>query len=134
MPTVDVDVELSPSAPSGALAAAYSAASSERRPSLDGPTSAPRLLREPTPLEHRSPAADARSRNRDRNRPLVRLKLTVRVDQIDDQPPAHILVVFPGIPLAQGGRYDLVVTRRVLGQGGAPLAPSPFFGGGLFWT
>lgn len=57
----------------------------------------------------------------------VPFKLTVRADQIGSQPVAHILVLFPGIPLTPGGRYGLVVTRRVRAEDGQPLAPSPFF-------
>ncbi|MEN8181958.1 MAG: hypothetical protein ABFS46_05420 [Myxococcota bacterium] len=57
----------------------------------------------------------------------IPFELTVRSDQIDLQPPSHILVLFPGIPLSPGGRYGLVVTRRVRSLDGQPLAPSGFF-------
>jgi len=57
----------------------------------------------------------------------VPFKLTVRADQIEPQPVAHILVLFPGIPLSPAGTYGLVVTRRVRGLDGEPLAPSAFF-------
>jgi hypothetical protein len=57
----------------------------------------------------------------------IPFKLTVRADQIDPQPVRHVLVLFPGIPLEPGGRYGLVVTRRVRSLGGQPLAPSEFF-------
>jgi hypothetical protein len=57
----------------------------------------------------------------------IPFKLTVRADQITPQPLAHILVLFPGIPLSPAGTYGLVVTRRVRGLGGEPLAPSAFF-------
>ena len=40
---------------------------------------------------------------------------------------AHALLLFPSIPLTPGGRYGLVVTRRVLADATRPFDPSPFF-------
>jgi hypothetical protein len=44
---------------------------------------------------------------------------------------SHTLLVFPSIPLTPGGRYGLVVTRRVRAIDGRPFAPSPFFAAAL---
>lgn len=38
---------------------------------------------------------------------------------------SHTLLIFPSIPLSPGGRYGLVMTRRVRGANGRSLAPSP---------
>jgi hypothetical protein len=57
----------------------------------------------------------------------IPFKLTVRADQIEPQPVAHVLILFPGIPLSPAGTYGFVVTRRVRGLDGEPLAPSAFF-------
>jgi hypothetical protein len=49
----------------------------------------------------------------------------------DDPSPtggtAHALLLFPSIPLTPGGRYGLVVTRRVLADATRPFEPSSFF-------
>jgi hypothetical protein len=57
----------------------------------------------------------------------VPFELTVRSDSIEGAPPSHTLVLFPGIPLATGGRYGLVLTDQVRRADGEPLSPSPFF-------
>lgn len=44
---------------------------------------------------------------------------------------SHSLLVFPSIPLAPGGRFGLVVTRRARVDAGRPLDPSPFFASAL---
>jgi hypothetical protein len=38
---------------------------------------------------------------------------------------SHTLLIFPSIPLSPGGRYGLVLSRRVVGVNGRSLAPSP---------
>lgn len=40
---------------------------------------------------------------------------------------SHSLLLFPSIPLTPGGRFGVIVTRRVLVDPGRPFDPSPFF-------
>ncbi len=57
----------------------------------------------------------------------VPFSLIPRSDTLAGQPTIHALVIQPGIALEPEGTYGLVVTDRVLSQGGQPLARSPFF-------
>ncbi len=61
----------------------------------------------------------------------VPFQLHVRNDELDGQPIAHSLVAFPSIPLAAGGRYAFVVTRRALADTGSPFEASPFLAAAL---
>jgi hypothetical protein len=38
---------------------------------------------------------------------------------------SHTLLIFPSIPLSPGGRYGLVMSRRVRGSNGQSISPSP---------
>lgn len=40
---------------------------------------------------------------------------------------SHTLLIFPSVPLAQHGRYGLIVTRRALAAGARPFDASPAF-------
>jgi hypothetical protein len=45
---------------------------------------------------------------------------------VPGRPAEHTIVLFPAIPLRSGGRYGLVVTRRLLASPSRPFAPSAF--------
>ena len=57
----------------------------------------------------------------------VPFRLQVRSDTTPAGRTSHALLIFPAIPLAPGGRYGLVVTRRALVAPERPLDPSAFF-------
>jgi len=57
--------------------------------------------------------------------------LKVRDDTTPAGLRAHALLIFPSIPLTPGGRYGLVVTRRLRARDGRPFAPSPFMAAAL---
>jgi len=61
----------------------------------------------------------------------VPFQLDARDDTLPGQPVTHSLVAFPSIPLAPGGRYAFVVTRRALAAGAQPFEPSAFLRGAL---
>jgi hypothetical protein len=56
----------------------------------------------------------------------VPFSATVGADSVLGRPPDHGIVLFPGIPLRSGGRYGLVVTRRLLASPSRPFAASAF--------
>ena len=57
----------------------------------------------------------------------VPFRLQARTDTTPSGRTSHALLIFPAIPLAPGGRYGLVVTRRALAAAERPLGPSEFF-------
>jgi len=57
----------------------------------------------------------------------VPFRLEVRSDSMESRAPSHALLLFPSQPLTPGGRYGLVVTRRVRVSAARPFEPSPFF-------
>jgi hypothetical protein len=57
----------------------------------------------------------------------VPFRSELREDTSVGQVTSHSLLLFPSIPLAGGGRYGLVVTRRVLVDPERPLEASAFF-------
>lgn len=63
--------------------------------------------------------------------PTVGQRIPFELHIRDDASPgggrSHTLLLFPSIPLTPGGRYGLVVTRRVLADATRPFDPSPFF-------
>ncbi len=61
----------------------------------------------------------------------VPFRLEVRNDASVLGAVSHSLLLFPSVPLAPGGRYGLVVTRRALVSPSRPLDPSPFFAAAL---
>jgi hypothetical protein len=54
-------------------------------------------------------------------------RLEARSDRLKGRAPSHVLLLYPSQPLAPGGRYGLVVTRRVRVSAARPFEPSPFF-------
>jgi len=50
----------------------------------------------------------------------------VRSDQVGAGPLEHVLFVFPAVNLAPGGRYGLVITRRLLVDASRPFGPSVY--------
>ncbi len=57
----------------------------------------------------------------------VPFQLQVRNDVTPSGRSSHSLLILPAVPLAPGGRYGLVVTRRALASPERPLGPSEFF-------
>ncbi len=57
----------------------------------------------------------------------VPFRLEARSDAIGTRAPSHALLLFPSQPLTPGGRYGLVVTRRVRAAAARSFGPSPFF-------
>lgn len=51
----------------------------------------------------------------------------LRSDRVAAGPLEHVLILFPSIQLEPGGRYGLVVTRRLLLDPSRPFGPSPYF-------
>jgi hypothetical protein len=57
----------------------------------------------------------------------VPFRLDLRSDTSVGGETSHSLLLFPSIPFRAGGRYGLVVTRRVMVDAQRPFEPSPFF-------
>jgi hypothetical protein len=57
----------------------------------------------------------------------VPFRLEARSDAIGMRAPSHALLLYPSQPLAPGGRYGLVVTKRARAAAARPFEPSPFF-------
>jgi hypothetical protein len=61
----------------------------------------------------------------------VPFRLEVRSDAIAPRLPTHALLLYPSQSLAPGGRYGLIVTRRLRAAAARPFQPSPFFASAL---
>ena len=57
----------------------------------------------------------------------VPFRLEARNDSMGTRAASHALLLFPSRPLAPGGRYGLVVTRRARVSAARPFEPSSFF-------
>ncbi len=85
-----------------------------------------------TPAESLKPEASIVLLDVDRDSPTFSSRIPFKADTYESQglnstEKVHNLLIFPAYPLEPGGRYALIVTKRVLLASKETLAPSPFF-------